>query len=239
MARRTEPRTRYWIVHWLDALTWPASLVLKGIRTTARTVGRVIRRRPSVLNNVSASSRRSKLAAVSRGSSIIAHGGPPVNDATPSKTNENENVQEVGLTSAFSRSGLFLKHSCQFADRKRGCVALCHFGSVNSWSGLSWRSSEMPSSATPNVKTAWLRGSQSTSVCPHCFLDKAHLQTRKQRMAAAGRRGHRLFGLSPSRLDSDAIPFPARVRSFRRFYLPSLRHKMSRRISSLTVLQPS
>jgi PQQ enzyme repeat len=31
------PRTRYWIVHWLDALTWPASLVLKGIRTTVRT----------------------------------------------------------------------------------------------------------------------------------------------------------------------------------------------------------
>jgi hypothetical protein len=29
------PRTRYWIAHWLDALTWPASLVLKGIRTTA------------------------------------------------------------------------------------------------------------------------------------------------------------------------------------------------------------
>jgi hypothetical protein len=24
------PRTRYWIAHWLDALTWPASLVLKG-----------------------------------------------------------------------------------------------------------------------------------------------------------------------------------------------------------------
>jgi endonuclease YncB( thermonuclease family) len=39
------PRTRYWIAHWLDALTWPASLVLKGIRTMARTVGRVIRRR--------------------------------------------------------------------------------------------------------------------------------------------------------------------------------------------------
>jgi hypothetical protein len=39
------PRTQYWIVHWLDALTWPASLVLKGIRATARTVGRVIRQR--------------------------------------------------------------------------------------------------------------------------------------------------------------------------------------------------
>jgi hypothetical protein len=39
------PRTRYWIVHWLDALTWPASLVLKGVRTTTQTVGRVIIRR--------------------------------------------------------------------------------------------------------------------------------------------------------------------------------------------------
>jgi hypothetical protein len=34
------PRTRYRILHWLDALTWPASLVLKGIRATARTLGR-------------------------------------------------------------------------------------------------------------------------------------------------------------------------------------------------------
>src|SRR5271169_518375 len=34
------PRTRYWIVHWLDALTWPASLVLKGVRKTTQTVGR-------------------------------------------------------------------------------------------------------------------------------------------------------------------------------------------------------
>jgi hypothetical protein len=33
---RIKPRTRYWIVHWLDALTWQASLVLKVIRGTAR-----------------------------------------------------------------------------------------------------------------------------------------------------------------------------------------------------------
>ena len=44
-ASHMNPRTRYWIVHWLDALTRPASLVLIGIRTMVRTVGRVIRRR--------------------------------------------------------------------------------------------------------------------------------------------------------------------------------------------------
>ena len=37
------PSIEMGIVHWLDALTWPASLVLKVIRATVRTVGGVIR----------------------------------------------------------------------------------------------------------------------------------------------------------------------------------------------------
>jgi hypothetical protein len=42
---KSRPRVEMGIVHWLDALTWPASLVLKVIRATVRIVGGVIRQR--------------------------------------------------------------------------------------------------------------------------------------------------------------------------------------------------
>jgi hypothetical protein len=37
------PRTRYWILHWLDALTWPASLILKGIGAVAQVARRMMK----------------------------------------------------------------------------------------------------------------------------------------------------------------------------------------------------
>jgi hypothetical protein len=63
------------------------------------------------------------------------------------------------------------------------------------------------------VKTAWLSGSQSTSGCAHCFLDKRTSKRASNVMTqqAGAKTGscHR-----PSPGDSDTIPFRARVRLF-------------------------
>jgi len=34
------PRVNYWIVHWLDVLTWPASLIFKAARAVVRVARR-------------------------------------------------------------------------------------------------------------------------------------------------------------------------------------------------------
>ena len=39
------PRVRYWIIHWLDVLTWPASLIFKALRAGMRATRRQIRQR--------------------------------------------------------------------------------------------------------------------------------------------------------------------------------------------------
>jgi hypothetical protein len=39
------PRVRYWILHWLDVLTWPASLVFKAVRAAAKAARRQINQR--------------------------------------------------------------------------------------------------------------------------------------------------------------------------------------------------
>lgn len=39
------PRVRYWTIHWLDVLTWPASLIFKGLRGAARATRRHINQR--------------------------------------------------------------------------------------------------------------------------------------------------------------------------------------------------
>jgi hypothetical protein len=33
-------RIRYWILHWLDVLTWPASLIFKAARAVVRATRR-------------------------------------------------------------------------------------------------------------------------------------------------------------------------------------------------------
>ena len=39
------PHVRYWIIHWLDVLTWPASLIFKAARAAVRTARRQINQR--------------------------------------------------------------------------------------------------------------------------------------------------------------------------------------------------
>jgi hypothetical protein len=39
------PRVRYWIMHWLDVLTWPASLIFKALRAATRAAHRQIGQR--------------------------------------------------------------------------------------------------------------------------------------------------------------------------------------------------
>jgi hypothetical protein len=39
------PRVRYWIIHWLDVLTFPASLIFKAVRTAMRATRRQINQR--------------------------------------------------------------------------------------------------------------------------------------------------------------------------------------------------
>jgi hypothetical protein len=39
------PRVRYWIIHWLDVLTFPASLIFKAVGAAMRTTRRQINRR--------------------------------------------------------------------------------------------------------------------------------------------------------------------------------------------------
>jgi hypothetical protein len=38
-------RARYWILHWLDVLTWPASLIFKVARAAVRATRRQISQR--------------------------------------------------------------------------------------------------------------------------------------------------------------------------------------------------
>jgi hypothetical protein len=39
------PRVRYWLIHWLDVLTWPASLVFKAFRVATRATRRHLNQR--------------------------------------------------------------------------------------------------------------------------------------------------------------------------------------------------
>jgi hypothetical protein len=39
------PRVRYWIIHWLDVLTFPVSLIFKAVRAAMRATRRQINQR--------------------------------------------------------------------------------------------------------------------------------------------------------------------------------------------------